>query len=321
LFQSTHPRGVRLPVSAPAGPGRSVSIHAPTWGATQSFLVQDLMQVFQSTHPRGVRQGIYADFIAWEMFQSTHPRGVRHTHIATRWLAYRFNPRTHVGCDLFQFIGCLGNDVSIHAPTWGATSALVFALYRQRVSIHAPTWGATHSRGVQLHFMGVSIHAPTWGATLFFVYSLPLLTVSIHAPTWGATYQQSGHGGLGGSFNPRTHVGCDDFDQAAFRRFKMFQSTHPRGVRRMKRTQRLRQRSFNPRTHVGCDYLPTYLSYTENVSIHAPTWGATRQGIANRIGEQCFNPRTHVGCDFGSGVFFRHQHLFQSTHPRGVRPG
>ena len=57
-------------------------------------------------------------------FQSTHPRGVR------RGL------RT-------QSAG--NRAISIHAPTWGATS--IFHSYRAPVyiSIHAPTWGATYS--------------------------------------------------------------------------------------------------------------------------------------------------------------------------------
>ena len=126
LFQSTHPRGVRLfeaveelkpvmiSIHAPArGATRSdggynvkrsiISIHAPARGATSIRL--NLMMancIFQSTHPRGVRlskcfvfalnslisihapargatrriPGIMDNYIT---FQSTHPRGVRHT--------------------------------------------------------------------------------------------------------------------------------------------------------------------------------------------------------------------------------------------------
>ena len=55
------------------------------------------------------------------------------------------------------------------------------------------------------------------------------------------------------SFNPRTHVGCDDDDWKDEATWK-FQSTHPRGVRR---------------TVAVC------IAFELLVSIHAPTWGAT----------------------------------------------
>ena len=54
---------------------------------------------FQSTHPRGVRHVLVMDDIYKDAFQSTHPRGVR-----------------LLGDTLYPYF-----DVSIHAPTWGAT--------------------------------------------------------------------------------------------------------------------------------------------------------------------------------------------------------
>jgi len=57
LFQSTHPRGVRLDPVAMAA----------------------YAQKFQSTHPRGVRHAAHLVPVEIEVgFQSTHPRGVRH---------------------------------------------------------------------------------------------------------------------------------------------------------------------------------------------------------------------------------------------------
>ena len=54
-----------------------VSIHAPTWGATQTISsVYDKLG-FQSTHPRGVRPITNATMLQSMQFQSTHPRGVR----------------------------------------------------------------------------------------------------------------------------------------------------------------------------------------------------------------------------------------------------
>ena len=64
-FQSTHPRGVRLP--APDGHAKHevrVSIHAPAWGATSTFMrIVRYTSEFQSTHPRGVRLDSFCGFI------------------------------------------------------------------------------------------------------------------------------------------------------------------------------------------------------------------------------------------------------------------
>ena len=54
---------------------------------------------------------------------------------------------------------------------------------------------------------------------------------------------------------------------------------------------------FNPRTHVGCDCQHRDSRVGLRISIHAPTWGAT-------------------GASILTSSFF----VFQSTHPRGVRP-
>lgn len=37
----------------------------------------------------------------------------------------------------------VGACISIHAPTWGATSTGPYTSRRAEISIHAPTWGAT----------------------------------------------------------------------------------------------------------------------------------------------------------------------------------
>ena len=99
-------------------------------------------------------------------------------------------------------------EVSIHAPTWGATRlqsqvvtarqfqstlphgerpTVIVASLMQCVSIHAPTWGATPRCANRLRARQVSIHAPTWGATFITLFRPVPPKVSIHAPTWGAT--------------------------------------------------------------------------------------------------------------------------------------
>ena len=103
-------------------------------------------------------------------------------------------------------------EVSIHAPTWGATKELPHFFIQELVSIHAPTWGATVFR-VQCgcpyacfnprSHMGSDIssdcsHVCTQvsiGASLNLSpttddCSHVCTQVSIHAPTWGATQHQ-----------------------------------------------------------------------------------------------------------------------------------
>ena len=163
-----------------------------------------------------------------------------------------FNPRTHEGCDLNQDNTYNMYNVSIHAPTRGATltrCSLILQILFQ----------STHPRGVRLISTvsirllecfnprthegcdlatyglslcpHVSIHAPTRGATVMQGRAALMTGVSIHAPTRGATFRT-----------------VPDVT------FIKFQSTHPRGVR-----------------------LPItlFLCFDTIVSIHAPTRGAT----------------------------------------------
>ena len=120
-FQSTHPRGVRLPVCSM----RSSACR------------------FQSTHPRGVRHTVVSTADTSSQFQSTHPRGVRRYAFTSTVTPGSFNPRTPVGCDDVGFFETNPLDVSIHAPPWGATKEKRQKKASPKVSIHAPPWGAT----------------------------------------------------------------------------------------------------------------------------------------------------------------------------------
>ena len=147
-------------------------------------------------------------------------------------LAFDFNPRSHGGSDaatekklkhlsIFQstlprgerlrrFTGMAPlHQISIHAPTGGATESGTGMLKIIKISIHAPTGGATKRRKNQKMVCRISIHAPTGGATgsymgsrRWHIYFNPrshggsdfgwrsvfhYVTISIHAPTGGAT--------------------------------------------------------------------------------------------------------------------------------------
>ena len=370
LFQSTHPRGVRpLPGLAVHGAG-VVSIHAPAWGATllRTALTAP-MAGFQSTHPRGVRHAAPRVRLLSMMFQSTHPRGVRQrraTCCPPSWTS--FNPRTRVGCDLapglqqntqhrFQSTHPRGVRL-LPADDLGAVV---------KVSIHAPAWGATWSVPASSGGSGGGFNPrtrvgcdraarspPRWPLASFNPRTrvgcdwtrcgaVGRRRVSIHAPAWGATWPAQRHMAVLAGFNPRTRVGCDLGKHLGMFTDKVFQSTHPRGVRPARAHPRDHgRRGFNPRTRVGCDdaarapqrilwvFQSTHprgvrLASTASippfptVSIHAPAWGATADALPVSPDVTWFQSTHPRGVRLLAALDADVRQLFQSTHPRGVR--
>ena len=187
---------------------------------------------------------------------------------------------------------------------------------------------STHPRGVRraglldfLRFLLVSIHAPAWGATFSLHVPVVQFPVSIHAPAWGATTLTASTTHQMAPFQSTHPRGVRHLPTAFLYFCAMFQSTHPRGVRlcqlfKMDRNSpvsihapawgatgpSLQQsailQSFNPRTRVGCDV----------------------RHLCQSLGIIGFNPRTRVGCDPRSVAESLSVSMFQSTHPRGVRP-
>ena len=279
-----------------------ISIHAPTWGATRLPHQRPGRFSFQSTHPRGVRREVRFSTVDILYFNPRTHVGCDLNRTCRRHRNRHFNPRTHVGCDV-EVLLChyRVGDISIHAPTWGAT--LDFQGNGRHPGNFNPRThvGCDRCGGVLCLCVGISIHAPTWGATSRIIGGFTTMCISIHAPTWGATF-----GASGGS------------------RTLLFQSTHPRGVRHTCNTCRRSGRHFNPRTHVGCDFRLCVeaffhqdfnprthvgcdlINYTRffviTISIHAPTWGATNKEHKSLSSCLHFNPRTHVGCD-GREIF------------------
>ena len=324
-----------------------VSIHAPAWGATfPPRWRRSRPTVFQSTHPRGVRPIWYSFFGGNRMFQSTHPRGVRR-FIPTRllwdkWVSihapawgatgqlgpqppiYMFQSTHPRGVRLLGHMEYISKlYVSIHAPAWGATNSEfgavrvvdVFQSTHPR-GVRRPAGGlvpgheefqSTHPRGVRRHCAdcipmadAVSIHAPAWGATTRQNVTPDTRPVSIHAPAWGATCRACRFVGASNGFQSTHPRGVRQEYAFAIEVTLQFQSTHPRGVRRQD-------------VVIICPPV--------QVSIHAPAWGATRSDPSSSRPDPCFNPRTRVGCDGERKRQFSGVHeMFQSTHPRGVRP-
>ena len=200
----------------------------------------------------------------------------------------------------------------------GRDEVAAFFEHLPEVSIHAPTWGATHltkskskgltsfnprahvgrdiSRQVIATIIDVSIHAPTWGATHVVVQFAKAAGVSIHAPTWGATLWCQIDTCRRGRFNPRAHVGRDQSERSLKKRQASFNPRAHVGRDPILSTLTGYLYGFNPRAHVGRDHARLGSISSQSVSIHAPTWGATN---------------IH---SFNGDVA-----MFQSTRPRGAR--
>ena len=165
-FQSTRPRGARLP---------GIGYRGQREG-------------FQSTRPRGARLRVQQLPLLRLQFQSTRPRGARRRRSlapvqsiaisihAPAWgatpakmisqaCASYFNPRARVGRDLSR---ALVSRWSLHFNPRARVGRDIEQLsYRELVviSIHAPAWGATRRPYLCRHPALISIHAPAWGAT------------------------------------------------------------------------------------------------------------------------------------------------------------
>ena len=123
-------------------------------------------------------------------------------------LAY-FNPRSHEGSDELSFGVNITQDISIHAPTKGATQwqqpgwsmRRDFNPRSHEGSDNIPLIGRAESADFNprshegsdggfdwdLMIYEISIHAPTKGATKAMMDNFGISGISIHAPTKGAT--------------------------------------------------------------------------------------------------------------------------------------
>jgi len=146
---------------------------------------------FQSTHPRGVRLYHPIHRPGTSPFQSTHPRGVRQ--------------------ELYNLI-TIALEVSIHAPTRGATLIFLISLY-QTQSFN-PRTHAGCDYVIRQSYLLLSCFNPRTHAGCDFLDSRNFVRFPC--------------------FNPRTHAGCDVFSAHLLTPLHKFQSTHPRGVRHHK---------------------------------------------------------------------------------------
>ena len=190
------------------------------------------------------------------MFQSTHPHGVRHSLLTKFAIMVSFNPRTHTGCDFSSSeVARKLTDVSIHAPTRGATRQSTRTKPNKKFqSTHPHGVRQRYIDGIRQMLMFQSTHPHGVRQARSRRVWLRVWFQSTHphgVRRRGVTFRYV----LLFCFNPRTHTGCDaKYLQNNFIQ-SMFQSTHPHGVRHSLLTKFAIMVSFNPRTHTGCDLI------------------------------------------------------------------
>ena len=164
-----------------------ISIHAPTRGATLYYLQGQ-------THSHD--------------FNPRSHEGSDAFNILCYLLTFYFNPRSHEGSDTSVEHSPRYSEISIHAPTRGATyscDGCPFNVEFQSTLPRGERLNNQDQRGESVYFnprshegsdvqcvfvfhgVGISIHAPTRGATGKPGHSLSVKGISIHAPTRGAT--------------------------------------------------------------------------------------------------------------------------------------
>ena len=166
-----------------------ISIHAPAWGATRPQVRPTVLRDFNPRSRMGSDDHAVALRGGDVLFQSTLPHGERRDLVPSIVaLRENFNPRSRMGSD-----GVIGLKLTLHErfqstlPHGERPPLYLRPLQAQAISIHAPAWGATTAlqrsfinilfqstlphgerlTGVCGHDVGpwISIHAPAWGAT------------------------------------------------------------------------------------------------------------------------------------------------------------
>ena len=148
-----------------------------------------MVAIFQSTLPREERRCMRVRIAA--PLCNFNPRSHERSDIHIKFIAVmflNFNPRSHERSDgIRDRADTVPDEISIHAPTRGAT-VFPFPLF---------------------YFLDISIHAPTRGATKNHLQEIRAFIISIHAPTRGATQSRQMHKRQQWNFNPRSHERSD----------------------------------------------------------------------------------------------------------------
>ena len=122
---------------------------------------------------------------------------------------FYYNPRSHTGSDMLPLLYALSFQISIHAPTRGATVCPIcemIMLFDFNPRSHT---GSDRSFKASSFVISISIHAPTRGATVIdaiFIHSCEFQSTLPHGERLRALTVIPGVK----NFNPRSHTGSDD---------------------------------------------------------------------------------------------------------------
>ena len=210
VFQSTLPQGERLKIWKITAIETDFNPRSHKGSDSHRHFHTKQKGEFQSTLPQGERResGSQMCLVHRDFNPRSHKGSDGGAGKEIR-LDPDFNPRSHKGSDRSMRFYRRKKDISIHAPTRGATPHRGGLEEAMRISIHAPTRGATYTHAPPLTKTSISIHAPTRGATVEVNNELELMRISIHAPTRGATEYRIQTTIAGVDFNPRSHKGSD----------------------------------------------------------------------------------------------------------------
>ena len=107
-----------------------ISIHAPTRGATVipgPAVMSHIISIHAPTRGATFQPSVKA--VRNHLFQSTLPQGERHLQMSRDGLLDHFNPRSHKGSDRLTVHSYQeSSEISIHAPTRGATAERIDSL-------------------------------------------------------------------------------------------------------------------------------------------------------------------------------------------------
>ena len=121
-FQSTLPRGERRHEVQQQTQVRDFNPRSHEGSDCGKGLQRSTTLLFQSTLPRGERHGIYNRVKADDDFNPrSHEGSDVHRIVYRRSICTDFNPRSHEGSDTAAKEIFDALDISIHAPTRGAT--------------------------------------------------------------------------------------------------------------------------------------------------------------------------------------------------------
>ena len=165
----------------------SISIHAPTRGATYRSRKSKGISRFQSTLPRGERPRSAPFSNRLSDFNPRSHEGSDLLLFLFLLRYYYFNPRSHEGSDnqnWYQYLYCYNFNPRSHEGSDYLCFILTVKLCNFNPRSHE---GSDKNPCNRFYFPQISIHAPTRGATINSIFSCFISAISIHAPTRGAT--------------------------------------------------------------------------------------------------------------------------------------